>query len=205
MRRRSSYFLRWLMAESKRKRKIPSLPGEDSANKKPQTPCSRYSPSPTPASTSCFFLSLEAVRGLASGCNSHHGRRSQTTNLCWPWVNPSLLEKLLAVYLFQVSSPFQPNFSSFSVWILLSDTLSCYSSTLITAWFFSPLCSLHSEHPCVTHLETSPLRFSSNAVYSEKLSMSHRQLSHFFFCIHIALNPHFYYNTYCIPTIIYYS
>lgn len=142
------------MAEPKRERKIPSLPGEDSAKKKPQAPCVLRSLPPPPAAPASF--SLEAVQGPACGRNSHHGCRSQATNLCWSWINPSLLERLLAVYLFQVNSPFPPNFSSFSVWIPLSAMLSCHSSALITAWFFSPLCPLHSEHPWVTRLETSP-------------------------------------------------
>lgn len=133
--------------------------------------------------------------GLHVACQ---GCRSWNVILCWSQLNLSLLVKYLAVYLFQSNSSTHPNFSSLPEWILLSAMLSYYSRALNTGWSFSVLCSLFLEHASFCRLPKTPphpLRFSSDAVCFTKPSVCHRQLSHFFFCIHIALNLYFYYNT----------
>ena len=81
------------------RRRFLFFPGKDSANEKPGILFSLAFPT-----SSSLYKSVFLPLTCRDLCVAHHDYRLQIAILCWSQINPPLLEKYLAVFLFQVNA-----------------------------------------------------------------------------------------------------
>ena len=85
-----------------------------------------------------------------------HGCRPQIAILCWSWIKPSLLEKYVAVYLFQVNSLRNWNHQGY-----IRKICKYWGGITIYPASFNWLASLKCLHGCPQHQNYQSFKFST--------------------------------------------